>query len=131
MVRILVADDHQMARLALSQLIEETDKNWKVCCDVGDGKSAVAKALELRPDVVMLDFAMPDLDGIAAGRRIRALLPNTSVLVYTFMVSPELEKYVKSVGLQGVVPKADTRALITELRRVLNSASSLSSASAN
>jgi two-component system response regulator DesR len=131
MVRILIADDHQMARLALSQLLEEADKDWKVCCDVGDGKSAVAKALELRPDVVMLDFAMPDLDGIAAGRQIRAHLPNTSVLVYTFMVSPQLEKFVKSVGLQGVVPKADTKALITELRRVLNLATTVSSPSAN
>jgi DNA-binding NarL/FixJ family response regulator len=119
MVRILIADDHQMARLAVSQLIEEADKNWKVCCEVGDGKSAVAKALELKPDLAMLDFAMPDLDGITAGQQIRAALPNTSVVVYTFMISPQLEAFVKSVGLQGVVAKADTRGLIAELRRVV------------
>jgi len=103
----------------VSQLIEGADENWTVCCEVSDGNAAVEKSAELRPDLVMLDFAMPKLDGIAAGRRIRAMLPNTSVLVYTFMVSPELEKFVKEVGLQGVVAKADTQALIAELRRIL------------
>jgi DNA-binding NarL/FixJ family response regulator len=120
MVRILVADDHQMVRLAVSQIIEQADQDWKVCCDVSDGKEAVEKAAELKPDLAMLDFAMPDLDGITAGRQIRALSPNTSVLVYTFMVTPELEVFVKASGLQGVVPKADTKALIAEMRRVLS-----------
>lgn len=119
MVRILVADDHQEGRLAVSQLIEEADENWKVCSEVSDGNAAVEKAVQLRPDLVMLDFAMPNLDGITAGRRIRAMLPDTSVLVYTFVVSPQLEKFVKEVGLQGVVAKADTRALIAEIRRIL------------
>jgi DNA-binding NarL/FixJ family response regulator len=121
MVRILIADDHQQGRAAMSQLIERADENWKVCCQVGDGNAAVEKSAELRPDLVMLDFAMPKLDGIAAGRQIRALLPKTSVLLYTFMVPPQLEKFVKEVGLQGVVEKADSGALIAEMRRILGS----------
>jgi DNA-binding NarL/FixJ family response regulator len=120
MVRILVADDHQMARLAVSQIVEQTDQDWKVCCYVSDGTQAVEKAAELKPDLVMVDFAMPNLDGITAGQQIRALSPNTSVLVYTFMVSPELEAYVKARGLRGVVPKADTKALIAEIGRILS-----------
>jgi DNA-binding NarL/FixJ family response regulator len=123
MVRILIADDHQQGRLAVSQLIEEADENWKVCCEVSDGDTAVEKAAQLRPDLVMLDFAMPKLDGIAAGRQIRSLLPNTSVLVYTFMVSPQLERFVKEVGLQGVVAKADTQALIAAMRSILAASS--------
>ena len=119
MVRILIADDHPKGRVAVSQLIEEADQNWKVCCEVSDGNAAVEKAAQLRPDLVMLDFAMPKLDGITAGQQIRALLPDTSVLVYTFMVSPQLERFVKEVGLQGVVAKADTQALIAEMRRIL------------
>lgn len=121
MVRFLIADDHQQGRLAVSQLIEGADENWKVCGGVSDGNAAVEKSAELRPDLVMLDFAMPKLDGIAAGQRIRAILPDTSVLLYTFMVSPQLERFVKEVGLQGVVAKADTRALIAEIRRILES----------
>lgn len=121
MVRILVADDHQMVRLAVSQIIEQTDKNWIVCCEATNGNEAIKRAVELRPDLVMLDFAMPDLDGISAGKRIRAALPETPVLVYTFMVTPQLEAFVKASGLQGVVPKADTQALIAEVRRVLSS----------
>ncbi|MGA9882940.1 MAG: response regulator transcription factor [Candidatus Acidiferrales bacterium] len=122
MIRILIADDHHMVRLAVSQLVEEADENWKVCCEVGDGNAAVEKSAELKPDLAMLDFAMPDLDGITAGQQIRALSPDTSVLVYTFMVTPQLQAFVKSAGLQGVVPKADTGALIAEIRRVLSAA---------
>lgn len=121
MVRILIADDHQQGRSAVSQLIERADENWKVCCEVSDGNAAVEKSVQLKPDLVMLDFAMPELDGITAGQQIRALLPDTSVLVYTFMVSPQLERFVREVGLQGVVAKADSRALIGELRRILGS----------
>lgn len=120
MVRILVADDHQMVHLEVSQLVEQADKNWKVCCGVSDGRQAVEKAAELKPDLVMLDFAMPNMDGITAGRQIRALSPKTSVLVYTFIVTPQLEAFVKASGLQGVVPKADTKALIAEMRRILS-----------
>lgn len=120
-MRILIADDHQQGRLAVSELIEAADENWKVCCEVSDGNAAVEKSAELRPDLVMLDFAMPKLDGIAAGRQIRAILPDTSVLLYSFMVSPQLEKFVKEVGLQGVVAKADSQALIAELRKILES----------
>jgi DNA-binding NarL/FixJ family response regulator len=120
MFRILIADDHQVGRSAVSQLIEAADKGWKVCCEVSDGNAAVERSADLRPHLVMLDFAMPKLDGIAAGRRIRAILPDTSVLLYTFMVSPQLERFVKDIGLQGVVAKADTRALIAEVRRILS-----------
>lgn len=120
MVRILLADDHQMARLAVSQIIEQADENWKVCCDISDGQQAVERAAELKPDLAVLDFAMPNLDGITAGQRIRAVSPNTSVLVYTFMVCPQLEALAKGSGLQGIVPKADTKALIAEMRRVLS-----------
>jgi DNA-binding NarL/FixJ family response regulator len=121
MVRILIADDHQEGRSAVSQLIERADENWRICGEVSDGNAAVEMSVELRPDLVMLDFAMPKLDGITAGQQIRAVLPNTSVLVYTFVVSPQLEKFVKEVGLQGVVEKADTPALIAEIRRILGS----------
>ncbi len=120
MVRILLADDNQMVRLAVSRLIEKADKDWQVCCVVNDGRQAVERAAELKPDLVMLDFAMPHLDGIAAGQKIRALLPETSILVYTFMVTPELEAFVKDSGLQAVVQKADTEALIAEVRRILS-----------
>lgn len=120
MVRILIADDHQMVRLALSQIIEEADEHWKVCYEAIDGNEAVKKAAELRPDLVMLDFAMPDLDGISAGKRIRSVLPDTPVLVYSFMVTPQLEAFVRASGLQGVVSKADTKALIAEMRKVLS-----------
>lgn len=120
MVRILIADDHQMVRLALAQILEQADQNWRVCFEAMDGNEAVQRSLEMRPDLVMLDFAMPDLDGISAGQRIRRRLPDTPVLVYTFMVTPQLEAFVKASGLQGVVAKADTQALIAEVRRVLS-----------
>ena len=120
MIRILVADDHPMVRLAVSQVIEQANEDWKVCCEVSDGQAAVEKAAEMKPDLAMLDFAMPNLDGITAGQRIRAISPNASVLVCTFMVTPHFEALVKASGLQGVVPRADTKRLIAEIRRLLS-----------
>lgn len=120
MVRILVADDHQRVCLALTQIIERADNDWRVCCEVGDGKAAVQKTIELKPDLVVLDFAMPDFDGISAGQQIRALSPNTPVLVYTFMVTPQLEALVRASGLQAVVQKPNTSGLIAEIRRSLS-----------
>jgi len=84
-----------------------------------DGREAVEKAKRLKPDVVVLDYAMPVLDGIKAGREILAQFPGTAVLVYTFMVFPTIERMAKDAGIQAVIQKADSSALIAEIRRLL------------
>jgi len=119
MIRILLADDHQIVRAALSQTICESDAAWEICGEAVDGRDAVEKARELKPDLVVLDFAMPMVDGIKAGREIRAVFPDIAILVYTFMIFPKLEKLAHDAGIQAVVQKADSPALIAQIRRLV------------
>jgi len=118
-IRILLADDHEIVRMALSQTISESDAQWQICGEAIDGRDAIEKARALKPDLVVLDFAMPMVDGIKAGREIRSLLPHVAILVYTFMIFPKLEKLAHEAGIQSVVQKADSPALISEIRRLL------------
>lgn len=119
MIRILLADDHEIVRMALSQTICESDPEWEICGEAIDGRDAIEKARALMPDLVVLDFAMPMVDGIKAAREIRAISADIAILVYTFMIFPKLEKLAHEAGIQAVVEKADSPTLIAEIRRLL------------
>lgn len=125
MVRILIAEDRQIVRMALAQRIAESDPDWFICGEAMDGREAIEKAKKLKPDVVVLDYAMPVLDGIKAGREVLALLPGVGVLVYTFMVFPAIERMAKDAGIHAVVQKADSSALIAEIRKLRDRKSTL------
>jgi chemotaxis response regulator CheB len=104
--------------MALAQRIAESDPDWYICGEAMDGREAVEKAKKLRPDVVVLDYAMPVLDGIKAGREILGRFPSTAILVYTFMIFPAIERMAKEAGIKAVVQKADSSALISEIRKL-------------
>ena len=74
MLRILLADDHDVVRRGLRDLLE-AQPGWEVCAEARTGREAVALAEQLRPDVAVLDLAMPELNGLEATRRIRRALP--------------------------------------------------------
>lgn len=116
-VRILIADDHELIRSAISQLIR--GEGWEICGSVGDGEAAVAKARELKPDLLILDFEMPRLDGLSAGRDIRAFLPNVPVLLYTAFLCDYVESEARRHGFRGVVEKANSTALVAAIRSAL------------
>jgi CheY-like chemotaxis protein len=116
-VRILIADDHERTRSILTELIRGA--GWLVCGAVADGKAAVEKAAQLKPDVLILDFIMPNQDGISAGRLIRTFMPEAPLLLYTMFSSPYVESEAKRSGFHGVVEKANGPALIAAIRRAL------------
>jgi len=118
-VRILVADDFQGIRTAVSRLIHDSHEDWTVCCEAADGQSAVDKAVEAKPDLVILDMRMPLRDGISAGREIRAHLPDVRILMFTMIDSPYLEKVAAAAGFQGVVQKTRCATLIPAIRDAL------------
>ncbi|HEU0040678.1 MAG TPA: response regulator transcription factor, partial [Verrucomicrobiae bacterium] len=76
LVRILLADDHELLRQGLRTLIDD-QSGWQVCGEATTGREAVAKARELKPDIVVMDFTMPELNGMEATRQIRTALPRT------------------------------------------------------
>lgn len=105
-LRILLADDHEMVRKGLRATIE-AHRGWEVCGEAVTGREAVAKARELRPNIVVMDFAMPDLNGLEATRQIRALLPQSEVLILTMHDSERLVPALLAAGARGYMLKTD------------------------
>jgi DNA-binding NarL/FixJ family response regulator len=118
-LRILVADDHEVVRQGLRSILEE-QPGWEICAEAASGQEAIAKANEFRPDVVVLDFSMPDLNGLEATRQIHRLLPGTEVLVLTMYDSERLAREFLIAGARGFVLKADAGKVLVEAVRKLS-----------
>lgn len=110
--RFLIADDNHLWRRSLRQLIEQ-HPGWIVCAEADDGLQAVANALESRPDFVVLDFAMPRLDGIRAAHEIRQAMPEVVVLLCTIHEAEAVQSHALAAGIQGLLPKSDVPAQFT------------------
>jgi len=115
--RILIADDNAIFRKALRQLIEGAE-HWEIV-EARGGEEAVTKSVETRPDVIVLDLAMPDKDGFAAAREISALLPDTPILMCTMHNSPHIESEAEKSGIRTVLSKANSSLLLPAIRQLL------------
>lgn len=104
--RILIADDHELVRKGLKSVLESR-QGWTVCGEARNGREAVEKARESRPDIVIMDLTMPELNGLEATRQIRAILPDTEVLILTMHHSEQLVHEVFSAGARGYLLKSD------------------------
>ena len=116
--RILIADDNAIYRKALRQLLERAD-HWEVI-EVSDGDQAVTKSVETRPNIIILDLAMPGKDGLTTARDISALLPATPILMCTMHMSPHVETEALKSGIQQVFSKTDSALLVPAIRQLLN-----------
>lgn len=105
-LRILIADDHAITRTGLRELLS-TRPGWTVCAEAATGREAVALAEQHRPDIAVMDIAMPELNGLEATRRIRKLFPSTEVLVLSLHYSDELVREVVDAGARAYVLKSD------------------------
>lgn len=117
--RILIADDHDTVRKRICQLMEYHD-GWHVCAEAENGKQAVLKATELKPDIVVLDLAMPVMNGIDVANEIGKVLPSVPVVIYTMYALPVIESKAKRVGVRKVVPKPDAMGLMRVVENLLN-----------
>jgi DNA-binding NarL/FixJ family response regulator len=104
--RILIADDHEIVRRGIRALVEG-HPGWEICGEAMDGRQAVEKAVELRPDIVLLDVGMPNLNGLDAARQILAANPRTRVLILTMHDSEQIVREVLEVGARGFLLKTD------------------------
>jgi DNA-binding NarL/FixJ family response regulator len=117
-VRILIADDHEVVRHGVRAVLER-QAGWVVCDEARTGREAVARAVDLRPDVVILDLGMPDLNGLEATRQIRQLVP-AKILMLTVHEADQLVTEVVDAGAHGYVMKTDTgRTLVSAVQAVL------------
>jgi two-component system response regulator NreC len=106
LTRILIADDRELMRSAL-KLIFAMRPSWKVCGEAEDGRDAVTKASELRPDLIVLDFKMPFSDGIQAASEISTAMPSIPMIMYTLYKTTQFESAAKLAGVRSVVAKED------------------------
>jgi DNA-binding NarL/FixJ family response regulator len=121
--RILIADDHELLRRGLVAELSQVP-GWVVIAEVANGRDAVASAAELKPDLVVLDLTMPELNGLEAARRILSADPSTRILILTAHESEQLVREVLSVGARGYVLKSDAgRILVVALQALLEGGS--------
>jgi DNA-binding NarL/FixJ family response regulator len=113
MIRILLADDHDIMRRGLRDILN-TYEGWEVCGEASNGRDAVRMAEELKPDVVVLDLSMPELNGIEACRAIKKTLANTEVLIYTLHETEQLIRKALAAGARGFVLKSDAEVKLVE-----------------
>ncbi len=106
-LRILIADDHEVVRQGVRNLLEGRP-GWEVCAEAVDGRDAVEKAVELKPDIVILDIGMPNLNGLEATRQILHNRPEAKVLILTIHESEQVVREVLEAGARGYLLKSDT-----------------------
>jgi two-component system, NarL family, response regulator NreC len=117
-LRILITDDHAVVRDGLRYLIE-SQPGWHVVGEAATGREAVALAQKFKPQVVVMDYSMPGLNGLEATQRIRRALPDTEVLMLTIDDSAELVHQVIEAGARGFILKDDASSLLLEALRAL------------
>ncbi|MHB8654122.1 MAG: response regulator [Terriglobia bacterium] len=104
--RILIADDHEMVRRGI-RAVMEAQSEWEVCGEAPTGRGAVEKAKQLKPDLVILDISMPDLNGLEATRQILKAIPKIEILILTIHESEQVEREVLAAGAHGYILKSD------------------------
>jgi len=118
MTRILIADDNAIIRGGLLRLLQ-SHEDWEVCGEARDGQEAVDKSRELDPDVVVLDFLMPGLNGIEAAKEISGMRPDTPILMWTMYLTAELCDTARRAGVRGILAKGDVGELFSGVETLL------------
>jgi DNA-binding NarL/FixJ family response regulator len=112
-LRILIADDHELVRRGLFTLLQ-SHEGWEVCGEATDGRTAVAMARELKPDIAIVDIGMPGLNGLAVTRQLVQQDPFCKIVVLTITDSDQVVREALEAGARGFVLKSDAaRDLVT------------------
>jgi CheY-like chemotaxis protein len=114
--QILIADDNPAVRTALRQLLESAEFGDVI--EAENGRDAIGKAQELKPDIVILDLVMPVMDGLVAARELSKLMPGVPLLMHTLHWSPQVELEAHKVGVRKVIAKADSKGLISAIQEI-------------
>jgi DNA-binding NarL/FixJ family response regulator len=112
-LRILIADDHDVMRQGTSAVVER-QAGWEVCATASTGREAVSKARELKPDIVIMDMTMPELNGLDAAIQIKRQLPGTEILMFTAHESDELIRNAFEAGVKSFIFKSEAHHFLVE-----------------
>jgi DNA-binding NarL/FixJ family response regulator len=118
LVRILVVDDNPAVRHYLRAILEQQE-TWKVCGEARTGEEALQRARDSQPDVALLDFQMPDLNGLDVAREVAQISPSTRILMITVHMSSQLASAAKAIGISGICAKSDVGSIVEAVQTVL------------
>jgi DNA-binding NarL/FixJ family response regulator len=117
-LRILIIDDSETTRRILRAIVHS--RNWSVCGEAETGRTGIAKFQELKPDLVLIDLAMPDINGIEAARRMSTLNPRVPLILFTVLDLDGLEKAALDAGICAIVSKAQAWDLIKTIETAVS-----------
>jgi len=106
-------------RRCLRTLLEQQG-SWKVCGEASNGQEAIERAQQAAPDVIVLDFQMPEMNGLDAAREIRRRSPDIPILMVTLHMSPQLEDQARKIGIHGACDKGNTNCVVEGVDTLLH-----------
>jgi len=116
---VLIADDNHSVRRALGEAFAR-ESDFEVCAEAHDGRYAIEKALRLRPDLIVLDLSMPDMNGLDAARELKDRMPSVPIILFTFHVDRFVKEAALRSGVSDVVSKSEPLSvLITKAHSLL------------
>jgi DNA-binding NarL/FixJ family response regulator len=118
MARILIVDDSSLVRQRLKDLLQQ-HPDWDVVGEAANGRDAIDRVQQLNPDVIVLDFLMPGMDGLQAARELGRVVPMIPILMFTMHMSRQLMQEARKVGIRGAVAKSDVTRVIEGLEALL------------
>ncbi|PYX82349.1 MAG: hypothetical protein DMG70_15445 [Acidobacteria bacterium] len=119
MTRILIADDSQTVREGIRNLLNQ-HRDWEVCGEAIDGQDAIQKSGQLAPDVIVLDFCMPGVNGIEAARRISEICPSASLLLCSMFLDSQLVRLARNAGMAGAISKSNVGKIVSGIEALLH-----------
>ncbi|HET9410076.1 MAG TPA: response regulator transcription factor [Candidatus Sulfotelmatobacter sp.] len=119
MVRIFVVDDNPAVRRYLRFILEQ-QSSWEVCDEARSGGEALQRVQKARPDLILLDFQMPDLNGLDVAHQISGMFPDIPILLVTIHFSRELADAAMQVGIRGACSKTDVGSIVQAVDALLH-----------
>ena len=118
MTRIMIVDDNIQVRRGLRMLLEQ-DEDWKICGEAVNGEDAVHRVQAISPDLIVLDFQMPVMNGLQAAREIMKCLPGIPILLCTLHLSMDLIGEARRAGVSGTVSKSNAVEIVNGVKALL------------
>jgi DNA-binding NarL/FixJ family response regulator len=118
--RFLIVDDSELVRRSLRAVLQ-ANPEWEICGEAPDGMTAVEMFKDLQPNIVILDFQMPRMNGIDAARRMFEIAPDVPIVLFTQHASADLEKHAREVGIRSVVSKTNAFPMVGMIEALLRS----------
>jgi len=119
MTRILLVDDNPAVRRYLRAVLEQ-QQDWRVVGEARTGAEALHKVLEAPPDLIVLDYRMPDLNGVDVARQISVMFPKIPILMVTLHLSRQLADAAKEAGVRGACAKQDIGSVVEAIDALLH-----------